>query len=92
MKTRNGWDKSGKDLMEYLVIGDVVDEELMMYLAEVVPAEYMTRTVVQCGEAWSRGECGLTYATVKKTAKGWVFCGTCYSGKTEHVPSICAKR
>lgn len=50
MKTYRGWQKSDKELGEYLVPGDRIDEDMYNYLAELVPPVFCFDGFVQCGD------------------------------------------
>lgn len=51
IKTYKKWEKSNKNLDEYLQPLDQIDEELYNYLGEIVPAQYSSENFVQNGEA-----------------------------------------
>lgn len=51
MKTRKEWNRSNKNLTEFLSIGDEIDESLYNYLADVTMFAYCGYGFVQTGEA-----------------------------------------
>lgn len=73
MKTKKGWDDSNLELGDYMPFPTMIDEELYLYLLEVVPPQYSTDAVGQCGEADSEDSNGVfTYSTVS-TIRGHHF-------------------
>lgn len=81
MKTKNQWDESRLDLGNFLRIGDVVDEEMADYFLCVLPPACMTGGIIQIGEPNSHVNGRATYATIKRTPEGWVYCGNCHRGQ-----------
>jgi hypothetical protein len=77
-KTCEGW-KGNLD--SYLQIGDLVDDEMYDYFLEVLPPAYWSSRILQIGEPVSHGEWGATYATLRRTANGWMYAGNCYRGQ-----------
>ena len=67
IKTLKQWEKSGKDLDEFLSPGDWISEDLYRYIAEVVPAYYCSRKFVQGGDPEMEEEDVLFYTTVYTT-------------------------
>lgn len=51
MKTIKKWEKSGLEWDDYFKVGDQIDEETFLYIAEIVPPEYCNENFVQGGEA-----------------------------------------
>lgn len=83
MKTMEGWHESKLDLGKFLQIGDVVDEEMADYFLCVLPPACMTGGILQIGEPNSHVNGRATFATIKRTSEGWVYCGNCHRGQTE---------
>jgi len=50
MKTKKQWEKSSKNLIQFLIVGDEIDEELFNYVGEVVVPAYCSYGFNQCGE------------------------------------------
>ena len=50
MKTRKAWNRSGKELTDFLHLGDEIDEALFNYVGEVVAPAYCSHGFSQCGE------------------------------------------
>lgn len=50
MKTRKQWERSNKDLIDFLTVGDEIDEPLFNYVGEVVVPAYCSYGFNQCGE------------------------------------------
>ena len=67
IKTLKQWEKSGKDLDEFLSPGDWISEDLLRYIADVVPAYYCSRNFVQGGDPIMAEEDVLFYTTVYTT-------------------------
>jgi len=84
-KTRAGWRESRLDLDRYLQVGDLVDEEMYDYFLNVLPPACYGDRLVQIGEPHDHVNGRATFATLKKTADGWVYCGHCYRRTTENV-------
>ena len=82
MKTMEGWHESKVDLGKYLQIGDVVEEEMADYFLCVLPPACMTGGILQIGEPNSHVNGRATYATIKRTSEGWIYCGNCHRGQT----------
>lgn len=74
-KTYEGWDR---DLNQYLVPGDTVDEEMANYFLEVLPPAFFNHELTQIGEARDHnGPNGAArYATLQMYGKRWVYTGT----------------
>lgn len=82
MKTKAQWDESRQDLGRFLQVGDVVDEEIADYFLCVLPPVCMVGGIIQIGEPNSHVNGRATYATIKRTPEGWVYCGNCHRGQT----------
>ena len=67
IKTLKQWEKSGKDLSEFLSPGDWISEDLYLYIAEIVPPYYCSRNFVQGGDLIMAEEDVLFYTTVYMT-------------------------
>lgn len=50
MKTRKEWERSEKNLTEFLNVGDRIDEAMFNYIGEVVAPAFWHYGFVQCGE------------------------------------------
>lgn len=50
MKTFNGWQRSAKELADYLETGDRIDEDLYNHLAKIAAPVLWFEGVVQCGD------------------------------------------
>ena len=66
-KTLKQWEKSGKDLSEFLSPGDWISEDLCNYIAEIVPPCYCSRNFVQGGDPDRSEEDVFFYDTVYMT-------------------------
>lgn len=75
MKTYQDWMKSGKDLHDFLQVGDVVDEEMYFYFLEVLPPACMSSQCIQIGEPYSHDEGGPLFDTLEKQNGQWVYAG-----------------
>lgn len=51
IKTLKNWEKSDQTLDQYIKPLDQIDEELYLYLGEIVPPQYSSERFVQLGEA-----------------------------------------
>ena len=67
IKTLKQWEKSGKDLDEFLSPGDWISEDLCLYIAEIVPPYYCSRNLVQGGDPDRSEEDVFFYNTVYMT-------------------------
>lgn len=85
MKRYKDWNCN---LMEFLKIDDLVDEEFVDYFIEVLPPATMNSQCIQIGEPYSQMEdiCKKiwrqTFPTLKKTPEGWRYAGNCFMGET----------
>lgn len=68
------------DLEEYLIVGDIVDEELVEYFINTMPPAAHTSTLIQIGEPNDHVNGKAVYPTLKLTSKGWIYAGNCYRG------------
>lgn len=88
-KTLKAWEDSGLDLVEFVSVGDIVDEDIVNYFLNVLPPIVNYRNLLQVSEPFSSeacesGGCKNTYLTFHKEADGnWHFCGACFP--YEHV-------
>ena len=82
MKTKQQWDESQQDLGAFVKIGDAVDEEMADYFLCVLPPACMSGGIIQIGEPNDHVNGRATFATIKQTPQGWVYCGNCYRGQT----------
>lgn len=90
VKTYNGWEDSGKNFSDYVKEGDKVDEEMVMYFAEVVPPRTYNKGMIQCGEPYDSAKEGMRYDTFiylynDKNYGGevWMYKGHCLAGSTD---------
>ena len=51
MRTMKQWEKSGKDLSDFLVPGDKITEELYNFIGECISPTYCTGNLIQGGDA-----------------------------------------
>ncbi|QST02605.1 hypothetical protein IMZ31_18835 (plasmid) [Pontibacillus sp. ALD_SL1] len=80
MKTLENW-RGG--LMEYLEVGDTVDQAMADYFVDCLPPARDTGKLIQLGEPYSFSDEGKsTYATLAKEDGEWVFKGACHVGET----------
>lgn len=82
-KTLVGWRQSGQELGQYLQVGDLVDEALFNHFLNVLPPAYHSSSIVQIGEPVDQKEWGPVFATLERTANGWVYRGNCYYAQTD---------
>lgn len=81
MKTYAEWKGS---LNDYLILGDLVDEEMADYFRDVLPPERCTSWLIQMGEPYGHRDGKVTYYTLEKTVEGWVYRGHCFAGEVTH--------
>lgn len=67
IKTLGQWDRSGKDLDDFLKPGDWISEDLCNYIGECVPPYYCSKEFVQGGDAIKSEDDVLFYCTVHRT-------------------------
>lgn len=67
IKTLKQWEKSGNNLSEFLSPGDWINEDLYLYIAEIVPPCYCSRNFVQGGDPDRSEEDVFFYNTVYMT-------------------------
>lgn len=67
IKTLKQWEKSGKNLDEFLRPGDWISEDLCNYIGEIVPPYYCSCDFVQGGESIKSEDNVLFYCTCYKT-------------------------
>ena len=82
MKTMEQWHESRQNLGEFIQIGDLVSEDVADYFLCVLPPACMTGGIIHIGEPNSHVNGRATYATIKRTPEGWVYCGNCHRGQT----------
>ena len=81
MKTYSAWGESRQSLDHFLVIGDVVDQEMADYFVNVLPPVSMSGLLVQIGEPVKDVAGRPTYATLRRnSARQWVYAGNCHRG------------
>lgn len=67
IKTLKLWEKSGKDLEEFLSPDDWISEDLCNYIGEIIPPYYCSRDFVQGGDAIKSEDNILFYCICYKT-------------------------
>ena len=82
IKTRKQWGESKLDLGKFLQVGDLVDEDMAEYFLCVMPPATHSQFMLQIGEPYSHVNGRPTFATLKKTAEGWRYCGNCHIRQT----------
>lgn len=84
LKTLKGWQESGKNLLDYLKIGDEVDKELLDYFINELPPRTLNGEIVQIGGADSSDKYGrdtyITFAT-ENPFGSWYYKGSCLPEK-----------
>lgn len=74
MKTYAAWGESRQSLDHFLLIGDVVDEEMADYFIKVLPPVSMLGHLIQIGEPVCDVGGRPTYATLRRnSARQWVY-------------------
>mgnify|MGYP003632803834 CR=1 FL=1 len=76
IKTYKEWIKSEHMLDDYLVVGDIVDNELILWACEVLPPKTDTKTCVQMCEADDFKGGMPRYTTFRKISNKWVYTGS----------------
>lgn len=71
-------------ITEYSV-GEEVDPSWVDHFINVLPPAYQTDSIIQLGEPYANVEGQTTYCTLMKKGNRWVYAGTCFYGKSEHV-------
>lgn len=82
IKTREQWRESKQNLKEFLQVGDLVDIDMADYFLCVMPPATHLMNIIQIGEPYSHVNGRPTFATIKKTAEGWEYCGNCHARQT----------
>ena len=90
IKTYADWNGSGKDLSQFLAIGDAVDEQMYYYFLEVLPPATNLSNLIQIGEPNSHVNNRPTFSTLKRVNGQWIYCGHCHRGQTEEPVSDAA--
>ena len=91
MKTYSAWGESRQSLDHFLLIGDVVDEEMADYFINVLPPVSMSGHLIQIGEPVNDVAGRPTYATLRRDSTGqWVYAGNCHRGAS--APPVEPKR
>jgi hypothetical protein len=75
MKTYKKWIKSNLDLNEYLTEPCEIDEELYLYLAEVVSPQYSDGKLIQTGEAEYTEDSVLFYMSASHIGDKYFYLG-----------------
>lgn len=67
-------------------IGQPVAEQIVREMRNCVPPLTNMPDLMQTGEIYDHdSKTGKPlYTTFKRTEKGWIYCGNCMAGKTEH--------
>lgn len=65
-KTFKAWSKQDKDLDEFLVPGDYLDERLCNYIGEIVPPAYCSKDFIQGCDPIKSEDGVLFYMTVHR--------------------------
>lgn len=84
IKSLQGWNESkAKTLMDYLHIGDIIDQSMADYFAESNPV-ICNGNIVQLGGAYSNIKGRSTYLTIGKDEPfgDWIYKGACLKGET----------
>ncbi len=85
MKTYAQWEGSRLPLDDFLQVGDVVDEAMVNYFVAVMPPAWMDNWLIQIGEPNSHVNGKATFATIAKSADGWMYKGNCFEGTSATV-------
>ncbi len=92
MKTYSAWGESRQSLDHFLLIGDVVDQEMADYFVNVLPPASMSGLLIQIGEPVSDVAGRPTYATLRKDGTGqWIYAGNCHRGASVPPPPVPAR-
>ena len=67
MKTLKQWQKSGKDLEDFIQPGDWIDKGLFNYIGEIVCPYYCSRSLIQGGDPIKQEDGVLFYCTCHHT-------------------------
>lgn len=78
VKTYKEWTGS---LVEYLKVGDVVDEEMYNHFLNVLPPLVNRSNFLQVSEPYDYVEGKNTYCTFERENGVWVFKGHCHKGE-----------
>lgn len=83
IKTYENWEGS---LIEYLKVGDYVDEAFVDHFVNELPPACMSNGIIQLGESYSFRQDKRTYHTLIREGNMWKYAGTCHIGQTIHLP------
>ena len=75
MKTYQDWEKSGKDLDDYLDPFDEIDEELFEYAISVIPPYFWNYGYLQVGEPFRHEGRTVFFETFQQTKTGYFYLG-----------------
>ncbi len=81
LKTMEEWHADGRDLGEFLQIGDRVAEDMAEYFLGVLPPATWRADLIQIGEPNDHIRGRATFATIYREAGVWVWAGFCYRGE-----------
>lgn len=82
--TMKDWQRDGS---LNIALGQPVADDVVNQLIGCVPPAYHSHNLFQVGEAKDNDLLQPDrelYDTFQRSALGWVYCGTCLLGKTEH--------
>jgi hypothetical protein len=85
------WLASDSDFDQFFQIGDDVDAEVYDYFLNILPPATWNAYMLQIGSIDHHDEDGKAcYTTfIRDTSHGvWRYVGTCYKGKSTHIPAI----
>ena len=89
MKTMKQWRASGLSLVQFLQVGDIVDETIQNYFIEVLPTASHTSDCIQMGEPYDSDEKGRdTYLTLHYKPEGWIYVGDKYKNRTVSTSTV----
>lgn len=74
-KTLTGWSQCGKDLGEYLEVGDIVDEGIVDHFMNILPPRTFEPDLIQMGDPYDENDQGFTYHTIQLMHGAWFFTG-----------------
>ncbi len=82
MKTFQNWEGSGKDLSQFLDVGDVVNDAMKWYFIECMPPACMSGGVIQMGEPHDHGgpDGAERFLTLRREGGKWLYRGPMVQG------------
>lgn len=81
VKTYADWNGSGKDLSQFLQVGDAVDDQMAWYFLEVLPPATNLTNLIQIGEPYSHVQGRPTFSTLHRENGQWIYRGHCHRGQ-----------